>query len=176
MATVKLSGGKVVLKSGKVSCSCCDAACCLYPWPDPDGTPLYPDTDLPDSVVVNGDTYTRSGYRFEFDSDHYIDATELGIPFWGLFINGDATANTCLIGLYEEGVFTATVEDEFANTYTVNGTDTITRDPATNLCLWSGSTWTLRYNSTTYQFELNGTAKTGDQDTPAGTYGTDTVA
>lgn len=27
MATVKLTGGKVVLKNGKVSCTCCEAAC-----------------------------------------------------------------------------------------------------------------------------------------------------
>jgi hypothetical protein len=69
-----------------------------------------------------------------------------------------------------------TAQDQFPDALTVNGTDTITRVPATNLCAWSGSPWTLRYNSTTYKFTLNGTAKTDPQNTPVGTYGANTVS
>lgn len=52
MATIKLSGGKVVLKGGKVSCSCCapPAECCLYPASGLTGGGYTAD-DLPETII-----------------------------------------------------------------------------------------------------------------------------
>jgi hypothetical protein len=136
---------------------CCPADCCLYPWPDPDGTPLYPDTDLPDTVVVffGGDSavFTRSGYSYTGTLDYgtptnFILDPSLPSPFdgnWWLIEEGQTvpqqeTNVSCLIA---ENV-SAQYEDEFADTYTVqhdsiptyNGT--VTRE---SLCVWKSSQW-----------------------------------
>jgi hypothetical protein len=57
MPTVKLQNGKVLLKDGKVSCSCCESEpepepdCCMYP---ADGLgDTYDAADLPDAVTIN---------------------------------------------------------------------------------------------------------------------------
>jgi hypothetical protein len=56
MPTVKLQNGKVLLKDGKVSCTCCDGPepeeCCMYP---ADGLgDTYDEEDLPDVILING--------------------------------------------------------------------------------------------------------------------------
>ena len=94
--------------------------------------------------------------------------------FSGGFFDLDFGGNACLV--FPTDSSGQRVEDAFPNTLTVNGTNAITRVPATNLCIWSGSPWQLQYNSTTYQFELNGTAKTDPQSSPVGTYGANTVS
>ena len=197
MATIKLSGGKVILKSGKVSCSCC-AGCCLYPFPGPSGTPIYPLTDLATPIYTPGDpggttpgfldtvtpydVSTTSGYdvticyRHQDEPltcvgfTHSSDELEQGWVWLTEYTTPEIFEwiGPCLIG--------STLEDLFPNTLTVNGVDSITRDTALNLCLWSGGSWTLRYNATTYKFELNGVAKSGDQNSPLGTFGADVVS
>jgi hypothetical protein len=148
MATVKMSGGKVVTKEGKVSCTCCAPDCCLYRWPDPDGTdggPYYPETDLPDTVIFSGETLSHDAGDYQFTgSTYYIVA---GTTQWEVRLVSDDSLvqeQDCLI---ENGV-----EDEFSDTYSVDvsvdifppGEDpvlveftmTITRQ---SLCRW---TWT----------------------------------
>ena len=221
MATVKMSGGKVVTKAGKVSCTCCAAVCCMYSAQGFfDGGFLS--TDLPDQVTIvnalsvinppfdyllfNGTlTQTGSGYSGTISWEYWVTDFGLdppspvlvesgtcaftyeqgeifGIKYWiyhatftfsGGSFDDDFGSNLCLV--FPTDASGQRVEDDFSDAYTVNGVDAIIRDPLTNLCLWSGYGWTLRYNSTAYQFELNGTAKTGDQNTPAGTYGENTV-
>jgi hypothetical protein len=53
MATVKTSGGKVILKDGKVSCECCSTVCCMYPASGLDADPGYTVDDLPETLIVN---------------------------------------------------------------------------------------------------------------------------
>ena len=197
MATIKLSGGKVVLKSGKVSCSCCEELCCLYPFPEPSGTPLYPDTDLPDAILWVGldgpgmpgtVTLTRAAYVFDGSYIDSITAVEIKLritPYidvtgaqaaWNFEVDPDNGGGYVVTIFADCLIFPTYSEDLFPNTLTVNGTDAITRDPALNLCLWTGGSWTLRYNSTTYKFQLNGVEKDDPQNTPIGTYGVDVVS
>ncbi|MFZ4536905.1 hypothetical protein [Propionivibrio sp.] len=208
MATVKMSGGKVVTKEGKVSCTCC--ACCMYP-----AAALlaeeFSEDDLPSTIycidyssganaIFNKNVFQRYDKRVYYvrDGDDI-----LGINgFIGIYIQDTLPKTVYRAGAwqgYEEdggtGQFNEFLsanfsgcliinssiggmlaDDDFPDSLLVNGADSITRVPATNLCTWSGSPWTLRYNSTTYKFTLNGTAKTDPQNTPVGTYGANTVS
>ena len=191
MATIKLQpSGAVVIKDGKVACTCCaQPGCCLYPSPSSGTTLPYPIADLPDSVLIDGLSFSKNNPPLSreiavfppvFADVYYGDPLilsfyvalyeEMGVTTWAAFAGGSTNNDACLIGL---GF--ATAKDEFPDTLTVNGTDSIERDPMTNFCTWSGGSWTLRYNSTTYKFQLNGTAKTGDQNEPTGTYGANSV-
>ena len=51
MATIKRNGAKVVLKDGKVACSCCEepSGCCMYPATGLENE-LYTYEDLPDNL------------------------------------------------------------------------------------------------------------------------------
>lgn len=182
MPTIKLSGGKVILKGGKASCSCCDAACCLYPWPDSSGAPLYPATDLPNNVRIVGpgvDFTAANNGDYSFGVISSPSPGEAGVYAggfeWIIIGFGEAYLSQCLIGSSQETDLIY-IEDQFPDSLAVNGTDAIIRDPETNLCTWSGSPWTLRYNSTTYKFQLNGVDKDDPQDSPVGTYGANTVS
>lgn len=167
------------------------STCCLYPWPDPLGSPLYPPEDLPDQITVNGETWNRDplmagGYGYQGVSGG-IDALSTGLGWRFLDEDGNEIAFTeqspteCFIGFYiitADGGILMQVADLFSDTYTVNGIDTVTR---TNLCTWTGpksggGTWTLQYDSSSYVWKLNGVAKTAPQSSPAGTFGSDTVA
>lgn len=160
-----------------------EADCCLYPWPNPDA-PLYPTTDLPANVVVDGNVLANNGdYTFGTITgvgvEYLIVAGTDPLPhdwLYNLLVDGILTETgslSCLIGPYNGATFP--VEDQFPDTLTVNEIDTVTRIPETNLCCWESGSWVLCYNSSTYQFELNGVTKTGDQDTPIGMYGANTV-
>lgn len=93
----------------------------------------------------------------------------------------------CLVGSIDVETFS---EDVFPDILIVNGTDPIDR---TSLCTWYGPVlfegeptgffWTLDYGLTTpYKWHLSypeggiNDDKSGDQDTPAGSYGTQIVA
>lgn len=120
---------------GGVLCGCGDV-CCLYPWPGID-EPLYPDSDLPDSVVFNGDTLNHVG-AYSFVGDTY--RMFAGIEAWEIHListNELIQFQPCLIG---DGV-----TDQFSNTYlfsiitavsNVTRTCTITR---VSTCRWEGS-------------------------------------
>jgi hypothetical protein len=206
MATVKLhSNGKVVTKSGKVACTCCESPtiCCMYP-ADQLGVG-YEEEDLPNILTSNYNPPFISG-------DFTRVAGFLGTPFVGIYpptiyYTGSGTESSGIgirnindgsglqwllygydglswaplagIGECLINADTAEIaEDQFEPTYQVGG-DTVTR---VSLCLWSGpktggGTWALRYNSTTTKWNLNGTEKTGgNQSDPTGAYTAGTVS
>lgn len=126
---------------------CCPSACCLYPWPDPDGIaggPYYPTTDLPATIVVtidgtpftltlNSGTYTYGDPSFETSETPFVTAESLlGENNWYLAyapVSGDEVSyygSSCLINPLWEfragGPFTISSEDEFLDTYTITFT------------------------------------------------------
>lgn len=156
--------------------------------------------DLPDAITINGTTYNKtvgdsnfvgSGSLAQFVSTDPIadfeDAlwhdTESGdSPVWTLGASVDA--NDCLI--WGDGNLTPgddTVEDQFAGSYDV----TYVEDEFTthnlnverlSLCLWQGAGPTqLQWNDTLQKWQVIYApfwyilaTKTGNQDTPVGTY------
>lgn len=169
---------KLVGNNRLVSCTCCTpTVCCMYP-----ANQLgvgYTEDDLPDTINFSGQimgvpTYvvaTRSG-------SEYVTATQsnaLGQTFtqtifvdfeygeW--IISGNATGDPCLFidDISEEFA----IEDFFADTYEVSGpvSGTVTRQTR---CVWSGTGLTL--SNYGYQWTVNGNAKSGNQNTPVGSY------
>lgn len=134
---VKLVNGKVLLVGGKVcinSACCCETDCCLYPSPDPLGLsdgPFYPNTDLPDTIVVNGETLAKNPGTYSYGtlsfSSTFIysgSATADGIPLepssaWVLYVppREEFVFNTCLVGTWAG--WPDEVEDEFSESYAV---------------------------------------------------------
>jgi hypothetical protein len=195
MSVIKTQGGKVILKGGKPSCTCCEEAeCCMYPADTPAG-------DLPDAITLNGTSLSKSGTSYGDTTDGLIQ--ESGV--WARYVDGVRSTQTCLItgdGNYTPG--NDAVEDQFADTYAVSatltsplgypyGTDDHSRQtPRLSLCSWSYSgeqedpgnfTFILNviFDPTlqkwvgTYVLDSNnfGTAyfiKDGSQNTPVGTY------
>lgn len=131
MATIKIQGGKVITKDGKVSCSCCEKPeCCMYPAQAlADG--LYTAADLPDAVTVDGVSYSRSGSSYGNTVNGVIFETNV----WAKYRNGSRSSRPCLI---QSGV-----EVQFADTYTVASCSyapvigaSVTR---VSLCVWQGT-------------------------------------
>jgi hypothetical protein len=137
-----MSGGRVLMKNGKVSCSCCSPlTCCLYPWPDADGEaggPFYPSSDLPDTIIAvmgpdfsgeevvcakSGYVYTGTAYgglapyTFEikpgpFQGELYLSGWEVGL-----------VSNYCLIvELTGDPSGVVSIRDLFSSAYSVEGT------------------------------------------------------
>lgn len=190
MATVKLkttqSGGlAVVLKDGRVSCSCCDE-CCPYPaLAFEDG--FFGINDLPDTLIAYGQdgayqiTFTKAG---EGDAVYVGDAQDTriaityigGTPLWEAqsFDQGlgewvgfqDTSPNPCLY-FDPDTENAAYIGDNFQDTYSVSGpiSETVTRE---NLCLWSSGGISL--TNYRYKWTVNGNAKSGNQDGPVGSY------
>jgi hypothetical protein len=188
MANIKTTGGKVITKDGKVSCTCCGDECCLYP-ADGLGT-LYSEDDLPDVIYYDGDTLTRVGSAFVGDDYEINNTVESGQ--WTIVSDlsgGTASYGSCLI--------TSSVTDNFPDTLTVTdgqGSFAVSRvsrcrwESTPFLCAASGET-TVRANITWscdefYCGWIAGTVfaepdcdqtaefgnKSGNQNTPVGTY------
>lgn len=146
--TVKRNGDRVILKDGKVSCSCCEepGECCMYPAQAlADG--LYSANDLPDQIVFRwrepggpfiNTVIDKSGSQYEIDvSTSFGTTTNIrvrvesnpsnpSVYFWQyqlsgpLFPSSDSGSNPCLIR--GDGGLTPgndRIEDQFADTYTV---------------------------------------------------------
>ena len=193
MATIKLQpSGAVVIKDGKVSCTCCATElCCMY-FAQSFLSDYITYNDLPDQVVAGGVVLSKedgggeSGIYYT-DGQNYIQ----WVGFYWLLI-GPITQfytfeSSCLIGEYinipfdeYEPVFPPIlVEDQFADTYTVSGpiSGTVTRKSE---CVWRGSNLQLANLYTPYtgvpprelgfQWKVNGNNKTGFQNTPVGSY------
>ena len=199
MATIKLQpSGKVVLKGGKVACGCCDVGCCIYPWRDPNGfdsEPLYSYEDAPDAISItindelfNAEKYSESGFiaysgSWGGGTITILEGEDAGSN-WLLYsvdVPGDPSGESnsgCLIGSYTvgdagsggAGSYTTTVEDQFADTYTVSGpiSGVVTRTIEGSICIWRGTG--LRLTNFGYQWEVNGNNKSGFQNTPVGSY------
>jgi hypothetical protein len=128
VATVKLSGGKVILKGGKVSCSCC--GCCLY------AAATAVSADLPDAITLLGvGSLSKSGTDYGNTTNGVI--LESGV--WARYVASVRTTSNCLIS--GNGGLVAgndLVEDQFAATYNFSqlgydDDETLTR---TGLCVW----------------------------------------
>lgn len=163
MATVKLQNGKVVLKNGKVSCSCCEGPqeCCMYPAQGlADG--LYSASDLPDQIVfywrkpggpLIGTVIDKSGSQYETN----VGTTNLrlriesnpinpSVFFWQrqvsgpLFPSADSASSPCLI-IYDvnSALRNFAIEDLFADSYVANvGDDGSAIVFRTGIGIWEG--------------------------------------
>lgn len=192
MPTVKTSGGKVLLKGGKVSCSCCSpSVCCLYPAPKPNSGPLYPSSDLPSSIKVNGQTFTRDEFSYTGPDGQVIICDSEDTDNWLAFLTDVTTENGCLIGEWPDDVV---IEDEFSYGYLLEGlydvsgsgdfepmdTEIVRNDPPEH-CTWlqfSPDVFYVRYNSETFKWEFFSEdypeeilQKDDPQDSPVGSYG-----
>ena len=142
MATVKMSGGKVVLKDGKVSCECCAPGCCMYSATALAAGDLVA-ADLPDAITLLGvGSLSKSGTSYGDTTDGVIFETDV----WAKYVGGVRSTFDCLIR--GDGKFTAgddAVEDQFSATYSVSvynthddslieGPFTVTRH---SLCGWA---------------------------------------
>jgi hypothetical protein len=205
--TIKRNGEKVILKGGKVSCSCCEEPeeCCMYP-ADRLGVD-YQAEDLPDSLAISDvEQGDFSGEWEKSDSGYQRDGYTLSVVNGQWVIEGftrTITVGLCLIA----DVAQATILDQFADTYTVAygpiqfvNSGNLQR---TSLCVWDtgpcewlgsftqGWSAVMIYGDQTesveeyrYKFRIvlnepdpegncNGAGvfvKTGDQNSPAGTY------
>jgi hypothetical protein len=184
MATIKLQpSGAVVLKDGKVSCTCCDTECCLYP-----ASQLgvgYVAEDLPNGVTLNFDgnlfPVVRSGSIY-FDIEGYStyildrDGSTWRVTVTTIIPNEPPDVVTlhsvgqCLIGNYSYDImpeFLISVLSQYAQFYTVSGpiSGIVERESD---CVWRGAGLTLTNFS--YQWKVNGKNKLGFQNTPVGSY------
>jgi len=147
MATIKLQGGKVLLKDGKVSCSCCEP-CCMYP---ADGLgDTYEAADLP--ATLYGKWADRADGTFTKSGDEYTLGTvtirvNAGGTAWEFHDSDDdatSTIGNCLIR--GDGNYTPeddAVEDQFYPTYQVTlpnwgpgGSDLVKTVTREGLCQW----------------------------------------
>ena len=166
MATIKLQpSGAVVIKDGKVACTCCEApACCMYPAQAlVDG--LYTVDDLPDQVLYSDgfrpDTILQKtlnpalvlgvGYIWPQDGSDdaglfFIVVNDGADPIvWQFGDDGGEGGNECLIT-------SDLTKDQFADSYTITYPPTPISVVVTriSLCVWRGNDacgrpWYLMY-------------------------------
>lgn len=187
---------KLVSDERLVSCTCCNTVCCPYP-ADQYGI-LFDADDLPDELVFNlyvdgslVDSYTAAKnatgngiYWWDFGSDSRALRHEDGA--WTLFAQdfpGDLPpsqqvgSGNCLIDALDAApgpVF----EDLFSDTYTATDGITSVELVRQSACTWTGTGKVLTY-TTTGSFSgwtLNGVQKSGNQNSPTGSYGSTTVS
>ena len=179
MATIKLQpSGAVVLKDGKVSCSCCgpEIPCCMYAG-NLAGREI-PFEDLPSPIYVDGIAFAKQIGEVPGDLPYYINGENQIQSGWvliGPMTDYISFSSTCLFGEYisiDDPVLPPIlVEDQFANSYTVTGpiNGTVTRNIESGKdCIWSGEGLTLRFF--VYEWKVNGKNKSGLQNTPVGSY------
>jgi hypothetical protein len=148
MATIKTqlvgSERRIITKSGRISCSCCEGeveGCCMYPANQLGAG--YAQDDLPSAVTIKWDgrftgVLNKSGSGY---ADSGVTLQVVG-GLWRLEDSeGTRSVGACLIT--GDGNYTPNndlVEDQFADTYTVNhiSTDTPIVMQRQSLCLWSG--------------------------------------
>lgn len=115
---------------------CCgggEQGCCMY---SAEGLflGLYGTQDLPDSVTINGSSYSRSGAQY----GNQQNGIKLEGPVWAKYINGSRSTQQCLIR--------GGVVDPFLDNYTLEikfeGEDEIIDEAVTvyrrSLCFWDG--------------------------------------
>jgi hypothetical protein len=193
MATVKTTGTgatlRILTKTAdgvqRVSCSCCEEVfCCPYP-ADQLGVG-YTQEDLPDTIDLditfdsaagNRVVLSRNGQEYgpyvqtigATTTSHYvIIETSFGQLEWcdlKVFSTGGESLTFYGSCLYQPSG--SRVEDTFADAYQVSGpvSGTVTRE---SLCVWSGTGLTL--SNYGYQWKVNGRNKSGNQNTPVGSY------
>jgi len=140
MGTIKTTGTgsalriitKTVDSEVRVSCSCCEEGCCMYP------AASAVAADLPAAITLLGvGSLTKSGSAYGDTTNGVI--LESGV--WAKYVSGVRSTQACLIT--GDGNLTPgndTVEDQFAATYDVGAggySGTLTR---VSLCCWDGTT------------------------------------
>ena len=145
MATIKLQpSGAVVVKDGKVACSCCEqppTSCCPYPAQAlVDG--LYTYEDLPDAIDIDSIEFTKldppqfiggvTQYYINLDGEYLGIEDQTPDSIWAY----EGGNNACLLN-------DAGWEDQFADSYmiTPNVGDSASPTVVTriSLCLWQGT-------------------------------------
>lgn len=187
---------KLIDGQRRVSCSCCEEAmCCPYP-ADQLGVG-YTEDDLPDTIDVlvnisttadqrflmsrNGSeygpvetTFTIGATTITYDTYVIVETFVAQLQWFLLSIRqgtGEESLEAISPCLFDE--FSSSedipniIEDVFEDTYTVSGpaSGTVTRQ---SRCVWTGAGLTL--SNYGYQWRVNGRAKSGNQNTPVGSY------
>ena len=171
---------KLVEGERLVSCTCCVIVCCMYP-ADQLGIG-YTEDDLPDTIDVEGQIMgvptriivTRNGSEYgpinqttiggiPFSTTLLVDFDSFDTLVWRF--DNDFSGDPCLFlaDNSEQYVVDDTFEDTYAVTGPVNGT--VTRQ---SRCVWTGTGLTL--SNYGFQWTVNGRAKSGNQNTPVGSY------
>jgi len=168
MSTVKRkASGAIVLKDGKVSCSCCaqPPRCCMYP-AVAFGEYTFSHPDLPDTLIVGNSTFYKVGADqapvFYSDltgyDESYIALANQWILYGGI-ANFEGFYSDCLVGEYILPPYPGgpvlppiSSEDQFQATYNAQGLvylstigfinyDVVVN--RTSLCVWE-SNWVNR--------------------------------
>ena len=224
--TVKRNGDRVILKDGKVSCSCCEAGqCCMYPAQALfDG--LYSYQDLPDTLIqpvagggnivftrLNPPQISEGGLGIKLSYYHGIDSFDQIVGV-GLRLTPDpqqifqwegsevpneaADFGECLLSIQTfqpDPLVWDSLQDQFADTYTVTYLDDSAQVTRESICVWAGTTqsegitvlWRLEYSSINdpeapaylkWVVSIQGLTtiagiKLPYQNTPVGTYGSE---
>jgi hypothetical protein len=186
MATIKMQGGKVVIKSDKVSCSCCCDTDCLYGRTA--GNFLSGgarEADLPETVNYGSVVLHRMDYYGYRQNPSNPDApgwvyNSDGLS-WYLY-DGDAEFFAPLF--YRNCLINEDVSDNFADTYTVGDVSLI----RVSIGKWVGGGRSLHFSymvkdelgnlipNHVWKWYLDGVEKSGLQTSPAGDYGSETVS
>jgi len=165
--------------TGSATNPCC-CECCMYS-ANAFATGVFTVADLMDEITVfdgfSGTPYVLQKQDPPLDLGfgpvvYYFDAIsgvfawfDASGPVWDLTAIS-LSSYTCLSG---DGTFYAP-EDVFSATYSVTGTltGTVTRS---STCVWSATGITLKFNSTTQKWNVNGNEKSsGNQSSPVGSY------
>jgi len=164
--TIKTQGGKVITKGGKVSCTCCEEGCCMYP-AEAYGT-LYQFEDLPDEIEFKYTNTEQGGFfgpltmsKFQEGlavgyiggpDDEVVVGLNAGFE-WGTSDGGGAIqgGGFCLIFDYDaelDILYEAITEDLFANTYSISGpiSGTVTRQDKFRTTVDGFLPITIKYN------------------------------
>lgn len=179
----------------RVSCSCCETGCCMYPaqllneevltWEDlPEQIEVFflgggsvnmqrIEPPIEDAGAIIYYEETGNGYA---EGENYLYRLE-DEEAYTVFLGGGAFSANCLFTDPED----FRIQDLFADTYEVTGpvSGIVTRQ---SLCVWTGTGLTLTYRSQVFpstppyisnvgKWSLNGQIKSGFQDSPVGTYG-----
>jgi len=168
VATIKTQGGLVLVKNGRISCSCCGVAdCCMYP-AEYYGS-LFDFEDLPDVLIdpIGGLPYPKLSeptlLPFVSPEDPYIalygdvdpsQSQSSGYSYgilasqpdrWAAHVDaGAAPAGSCLV--YDPNLFGDGPFDDFADSYTGQFYGGIEQTPIgptwtvsrASLCVWEG--------------------------------------
>lgn len=172
---------KLVEGERLVSCTCCGpTVCCMYP-ADQLGIG-YAAADLPDTIDVEGQIMgvptriivARNGSEYgpinqttiggiPFSTTLLVDFDSFDTLVWRF--DNDFSGDPCLFLADNSEQYV--VEDTFEDTYEVTGpvNGTVTRQ---SRCVWTGTGLTL--SNYGYQWTVNGRDKSGNQNTPVGSY------
>ena len=198
MATIKRNDDRVILKDGRVACSCCaEPECCMYPAQAlADG--LYSYQDLPDTLIqpvagggnivftrLNPPQISEVGSGIKLSYYHGIDSFDqiVGVGLrltpdpqqifqWeGSEVpNEDAEFGKCLLSI-QTFQPDPLVWDSLQDQFA----DTYTVSGSISgtvtresVCVWRGTGLTL--TNFGYQWKVNGNNKSGFQSTPVGSY------